>query len=283
MDKAIQIEYNPLFEYKCECAAIAGFDCIAVNYTKVLGKTESEWKAITEDIARILDKTGLRCHQTHPHYYDLFISSEILEEEMEFNIRQSIISGSALGAKYHVIHPRTSTTGAGYGSRTSLKDNLRWIGGLLDCAKKHGSSIAVENLPIFPGSGRLFYFYSANVEDHMELVDTFNDPNLVACWDFGHANMSASDQAQTISMMGSRIRCTHVHNNFGYGDRHLPPDCGDIKWEEVMPALAKTGYNGALTLETHSLFQEKDFLLSFAKHNYAGLVHLEKLMKATEK
>ena len=161
MDKAIQIEYGPLFEYKCECAAKAGFDCIAVNYTQVLGKTEDEWKAITEDIARILDKTGLRCHQTHPHYYNLFISSEILEEEMEFNIRQSIISGSALGAKYHVIHPRTATSGAGYGSRTSLKDNLRWIGGLLDCAKKHGASIAVENLPIFPGSGRLFYFYSA--------------------------------------------------------------------------------------------------------------------------
>ena len=74
MEKAIQIEYGPLFEYKCECAAKAGFDSIAVNYTQVLGKSENEWKAITEDIARILDKTGLHCHQTHPHYYNLFIS-----------------------------------------------------------------------------------------------------------------------------------------------------------------------------------------------------------------
>ena len=58
MKKAIQIPYNDLFEYKCECAAKAGFDCIAVNYTEVLGKNESEWQAITENIARILEKTG---------------------------------------------------------------------------------------------------------------------------------------------------------------------------------------------------------------------------------
>ena len=283
MKKAIQIAYNDLFEYKCECAAKAGFDCIAVNYTEVLGKTESEWQAITQNIARILDKTGLSCHQTHPHYYNLFISSEILEEDMEFNIRQSIISGSALGAKYHVIHPRTSTTATSYGSRTSLKDNLRWIGGLLDCAVKHGSKIAVENIPIFPRSGKLFYFYSANVEDHMELVDTFDDKNLVACWDFGHANLSESDQARSIEMMGSRIKCTHVHNNFGYGDRHLPPDCGDIAWDKVMGAMNRIGYDGALTLETHCAFEDKDFLLSFAKHNFANLVYLEKLFSEAEK
>jgi sugar phosphate isomerase/epimerase len=221
----------------------------------------------------------LRCIQTHPHYYDLFLSSEILLPEMEFAIRQSIISGSALGAKYHVIHPRTSTSTSAYGSRTSLKDNLGWIGGLLECAVKHGTQIAVENLPIFPSAGKLFYFYSANVEDHMELVDAFSDPSLVACWDFGHANLSASDQARAIEMMGSRIRCTHVHNNFGYGDRHLPPDCGDIAWDQVMGALKRTGYTGALTLETHCQFLDKDFLLSFARHNLAGLRYLEGLFK----
>ena len=279
MKKAIQIEYNSKFEYKCKCAALAGFDGIAVNYTSVIGKSEDEWKGITEDIARILDETGLSCLQTHPHYYNLFLSSEILEEDMEFNIRQAIISGSALGAKYHVIHPRTSTSATSYGTRTSLKDNLRWIGGLLECAVRCGSQIAVENIPLFPDVYKIHPFYSANVEDHMELVDSFNDPSVVACWDFGHANLSAADQAHSIEMMGSRIKCTHVHNNFGNGDHHLPPDCGEIEWDRVMGAMRRVGYEGALTLETHCLYEDDDLLLGFAKYNYAGLVYLEKLMK----
>lgn len=276
MKKAIQIAYNDRFEYKCECAAKAGFRDISVNYTEVLGKSESEWKRITEDIARILDKNNLSCIQTHPHYYNLLISSEILEEDMEFAIRQSIISGSALGAKYHAIHPRSAVNFA-YGRKKSFEDNKRWMGGLLECATKHGTAIAAENLPIFPASNKIMPFYSANVEDLCELVDDFADPNMVICWDFGHAHLTAQDHAKAIEMTGNRIKCTHVHNNFGNSDRHSTVDNGNIEWEKVMTSLARTGYQGALTLETHCLYPTDEMLLAFAKYNYAGLVYLETL------
>ena len=282
MEKAIQIGYNDLFEYKCECAAKAGFSGISVNYTAVLGKSEREWDAITANIERILEKNNLACFQTHPHYYNLLISSEILEEEMEFGIRQSIISGSRLGAKYHAIHPRSAVNFA-YGRKKSFEDNKKWMGGLLECAKKHGTAIAAENLPVFPAYSKVMPFYSANVEDLIELVDDFNDTDMVICWDFGHAHLGAPDHAKAIEMAGSRIKCTHVHNNFGNSDDHLPVDNGSIEWDKVMPALAATSFGGALTLETHCLYPDPEMLLAFAKYNYAGLVYLEKLMKGETK
>ena len=117
------------------------------------------------------------------------------------------------------------------------------------------------------------------MDDLCELVDSFRDAEMAICWDFGHANLLATEQDKAIEIAGDRIRCTHVHNNFGDSDGHLPPDTGNIEWSKVMPALARAGYQGALTLETHCLYPDRDLLLAFAKFNYAGLVYLEKLFK----
>ena len=99
MKKAIQIAYNEHFDSECQSVSLAGFSYIAVNYTSVIGKNADEWKNITEDILVTLDKYSLECVQSHPHYYNPFESSEIVDEEMEFAMRQSIISSAQIGAE----------------------------------------------------------------------------------------------------------------------------------------------------------------------------------------
>ena len=79
--------------------------------------------------------------------------------------------------------------------------------------------------------------------------------------------------------LGKRIKCTHIHNNFKRQDLHLPPDCGDINWENVMHAFYEIGYDGPLTLETHCLYPDDDMLRAFAKFNLAGLDMIEKHYK----
>jgi len=217
--------------------------------------------------------------QSHPHYYDLLISSEIIDEDMEFAIRQSIISSAALGAKYCVIHPRSAINFA-YSNKKSFEDNKKWFSELIDTAVKHGTNIAAENLPIFPDARRLMPFYASNVDDLANLADSFGDGCLSVCWDFGHAHLLKWDQATAIKYLGNRIGCTHVHNNFGIRDDHSTPDIGSIPWESVMPALASTGYSGPLTLETHCWYDDSQLRASFARHNFACLEYLEKLAKA---
>lgn len=275
MKKAIQIGYDDLFEMKCRYASEGGFRHIAVNFTQVLNKTEYEWDVIIEDIRRILDENNLRCIQTHPYYYDLRVSSEITEDIYEFAIKQAIIAGGKLGAPWNALHPRSSVS-SGFCTSKSLEDNKRYFSEYLDIAAKYHTGIAVENLPIFHGIVPVMPFYSSNYEDLQVLVDCLADEKAGICWDTGQANLMHFDQVQAISSLGRRIKCTHIHNNFSDGDHHLPPDSGNIPWDKVIPALIATGFDGALTLETHCCYPDPELLRSFARHNYECLVFLEK-------
>ena len=276
MNKAIQIPYNSLFPLKCRLAAEAGFTHIAVNFTEVTATTEAQWEAVTEDIRQILEENHLGCIQSHPYYYDLMKSSEILEEEHEFAIRQAIIASGKLGASWCVLHPRTSLSTGRYVS-ASFEDNRRAFSGYLEVAAKYGTGIAAENLPVF-GMKPAIPFYSSGYEDLANLADSFRDPRMAICWDTGHAHLMSFDQAEAVRFLGSRIQCTHIHDNFRQMDNHLPPDQGNLPWDNVMKAISEIGYRGALTLETHCCYTEPGLLASFARHNFACLEFLEGLM-----
>ena len=112
------------------------------------------------------------------------------------------------------------------------------------------------------------------------LCDSFRTDNVGICLDTGHARINKEDQSAVISFLGNRIKCTHIHNNWGMRDDHAPPLYGDIEWNRIMPAFAAIGYQGPLTLETHCWYDDEALLRSFAKHNYDSLVYLESLMNA---
>ena len=278
MRKSIQIKYDALFQLKCRLAAEAGFSEIAVNFTPILDKTESEWDAITDHIGGILADHGLRCGQIHPYYYDLRVSSECREERCEFAMKQSVKAAGKLGASWCTFHPRTSVT-SGYSSRVAKKDNQRDFLTYLEVAHRYGTGIAAENLPVFGGMRPVMPFYSSDPEDLLELVDSIDDERMGVCWDFGHANLMHFDMANAIRLLGSRIQCTHVHNNMRREDDHLPPDQGNIDWKRAIGALREVGYTGALTLETHCQYDDPTVLAAFARYNYGCLVWLEELFK----
>ena len=71
--------------------------------------------------------------------------------------------------------------------------------------------------------------------------------------------------------------------NWGVRDDHAPPIYGNIEWNRVIPALAATGYDGPLTLETHCWYNVDDLSRSFMKHNYDSLLYLESLIGCVEK
>lgn len=278
MQKAIQIAYDDLFSIKCKFTSEAGFRHISVNFHDLPSKTENEWKVITEDIQKILDKNRLQCVQTHLKYHDMLQSSEVVDEVTDFSNRQTLLVASALGAKYNVFHPRSSIS-SGYRPSKSFEDNRTLLLDYLEVAVRANTAIAVENIPIFPDHSKLMPFYSSTFEDLATLVDSFSDEHVVICWDFGHANLLKWEQREAIGFLGDRIKCTHIHNNFGFRDDHSTPDMGNIDWKSAMSTLAETGFDGPLTLETHCWYEDYELFRSFAKHNFACLEYLERLTK----
>lgn len=278
MEKAVQIAFNDTFEKRCEYASMAGFTEIAVNFHDTVDTSIKAWGEASDKILKIMEKYNLKCVQTHLPYYDLRISAEILDDELEDKMKNSIRVGAEIGAKWSVYHPRTAIND-GYIRPKNMGINKRVISKYLEWATKYGTGIALENLPIFNGIVPIMPFFTSEYSDLCELADSFKSKDVGICWDTGHANLMDFDQVQAIKYVGDRIKCTHIHNNNKYGDSHDNPDAGNIDWTRVMATLKEIGYKGPLTLEVHFQYDDEEIIKSAMKHNYVCLGYLERLMK----
>ena len=273
MKKAVQIQHDERLEYSLKCAKNAGFEYISMGFGSSKCFHNSDWEKEIIRVDKLLKENSLECIQTHLPYYDLRISAEILDEDMDTAMLRCIEAGRMLGADWNVYHARTAVND-NYSPRKSMEYAKIAVSPLAEMANKCKSGLAIENLPIWPtwAQGR---FFTADYEDLCELNDYFKSEFLSVCWDFGHANLLGNNQKKAISCVGSRIKCTHIHNNYGNDDQHALPSQGNINWEEVIKALKNTGYSGALTLEIN--YEDKSFLESYFRHALDCLKYIENI------
>ena len=93
--------------------------------------------------------------------------------------------------------------------------------------------------------------FTSRLEELKGLIDRFDNPHVVCCWDSGHARLAFTREGMPAAMreLGSRITCTHIHDNYYNKDLHVMPFQGDIDWREQMASLKEIGYQGNLTFE----------------------------------
>ena len=95
-------------------------------------------------------------------------------------------------------------------------------------ARQRGVEILLENIPNdLSSASRLLQF------------EELTHVGLNYCFDTGHANMGKGVESE-FSLMKPRIRSTHVHDNNGKDDMHLPPLAntgGTIDWKSTMQLL----------------------------------------------
>src|SRR4051794_36385096 len=107
-------------------------------------------------------------------------------------------------------------------------------------ARQRGVEILLENIPNgFCSAARL----------NMFLEQTHLDLNY--CFDIGHANIAGNIENE-FSLMKTRIRSTHLHDNNGKEDKHLFPtvhDGGNIDWPAAIGMLASRPEQYPLLLE----------------------------------
>ena len=83
----------------------------------------------------------------------------------------------------------------------------------------------------------------------IEFVEPFEPEFCGICFDTGHAQID-SGAVDLAKLLGPRVITTHIHDNDGKDDQHLPPFEGNIDWAELIAALKAAGYTGSLTFET---------------------------------
>ena len=138
-----------------------------------------------------------------------------------------------------VVHPGGLSDPASAGARReALRDGFR---ALADHARGTSVVVCVENMPpgVHPGS---------RTADLAALLDELARPELALALDTGHAQISSDLMTETADA-GPRLRTTHVHDNDGRKDAHLPPGLGIVPWDAWPAALDAIGYEGPVMLE----------------------------------
>ncbi len=112
---------------------------------------------------------------------------------------------------------------------------------LADHAAGTGGTVCVENLPpgVHPGS---------RMADLAGLVAGLDRPEVGLALDTGHAHLAADPASETLAA-GRWLRTTHVHDNNGRQDSHLPPGLGTLDWNAWAASLDAIGYTGPIMLE----------------------------------
>lgn len=132
-----------------------------------------------------------------------------------------------------VVHPCNRTSK----DPRAIRDNLcRSIEELLSVARHVGVTMCLENMPSY-------HPFSSRPEDVPGIIEQFSDPNLRATFDAGHANMTGVP-LEVFEAMRPYIAHTHLHDNSGDRDMHLPPGYGAVPWPALMPRLLQLRQQG---------------------------------------
>jgi len=180
------------------------------------------------DIRNEVDKLGLRPWSMHSSGYSLTKANR--EDWLNHRIREVHIAGN-LGCRLLVMHIGEAE------SDEEWFDNLEYYSdvftNLCQVAYERHLWIGLEN---------------GKIDRLMHLLDLVNCPNAGYVFDSGHAHLQDSIE-RTLDCMNGRILSTHLHDNFGRHDEHLPPALGRIDWKVIFYKLIKYNYSGPLMLE----------------------------------
>ncbi len=196
-------------------------------------------------VMRMTEKGIFSVYQTHSPY-NRYAQGDIAEHKAA--VAETLRLTARIGAKYFVIHgDEFDFEKQEYTADAALLYNYDYYAPIVEEAGRLGIRIAFEN--VFEDS-KVRPRFCSQAEDLARLIDKFDAPHVCACWDTGHAAVAfRENQPDAISLLGSRIECTHIHDNYLNGDTHMIPFTGKINWQSCMSALKRDTKAEVLSLE----------------------------------
>ena len=233
-----------------------GFDAIDFCMCPLQrGETElarDGWENVLEKLVAVKEKYGLDIAQSHLPYPKVatrrkYATDEGCEQNEYFKMmtERAVRVSAALGVKWAIVHPvEYETTDSQLLYRESIAYNHKIYDPVVKLASSLGVGIAFENMA--DPDGRHF---GVTGEELVDIVESFNDSRVGACWDFGHGNRVFKDQAPQLRKVGKNLHATHVDDNMGKDDLHTIPFFGTVNWRQLMPLLKEIGYEGCFNYE----------------------------------
>ena len=223
----------------------AGFDAFDFSFIKGRGipfPEGDELDGMISEVNALMKETGLVCHQTHAPYRLIENEEYTLDNPHYKEIVDTITASGKISAKYVVVHPFRHDDGT-----DEVDDIIEYYRTLLPYAKQSGVKIATENL----------FRAAQNPEKMNRLLHGMDDEDFVLCFDTGHSAVVGIAPEDFLSEVDFKyLKAVHLHDNDGKRDLHQLPYTGTLKWDGILEALAKGGYDGNMNMEV-PLYIEK--------------------------
>lgn len=189
------------------------------------------------------EDAGIEISQVHGPWPTDDTTAENRAKTLE-NMRLAVYGCHCLGAPYLIIHPQMPY---GWGREEdadfALSLTVELMKNLMPDCEKYGVTLCLENMPMT--AHRI-----STMDRIAEAVEMVGHPNAAICFDTGHTNVYGHDLGDAVRTAGKYLRTLHVHDNDGKADRHQLPWLGTANWNSFTAALAETGFDGVMSLET---------------------------------
>jgi sugar phosphate isomerase/epimerase len=210
---------------------------------------------------------------------DLLAGRADSDEQFDGALRYAVRAGAAT-IVYHGAQLRV----AARGSRDRLAAERRSLRGRIGRLRRHGVTLALENLaPAYPGCERI----SDELAVVARMIDALDSEQVGVCLDLGHAHIESQRSgiplAELIEPVLDRVVLFHVHDNFGARggepaagwveplrlDLHLPPGAGTLPWSGVAPLIA--GHPAPVVLQVNPGSRPEPATLAVMTRELLGL------------
>ena len=156
-------------------------------------------------------------------------------------IQQVMQAAELLRPRVIVVHPGYDDIRYGGNRLLWLKNSIDFWRAFVPKARELGTILAVENI------------FEKEPSTIKALIEAIDDPCVRHCFDVGHWNMFATVTLEEwFSELGEYVVESHIHDNHGESDEHLPVGEGVIDFEQFFPILTQYAPEAVWTIEAHN-------------------------------
>lgn len=198
----------------------------------------AQLKAFADELVRC----GLAC-TIHAPFMDLNPGSvdRSVRETTRLRVEQTLDCAELLRAKVVVFHPGYSRLTYGSAVETWLDNTVSFWQQQTARVSQAGCKVALENI------------FEEEPSTLVQVLQHLDSTHFGHCFDSGHFNMFATVSLESwFDALGSFIVESHLHDNHGSADEHLPLGEGEIDFRRVTDLLKAYSPQAVWTLEAHS-------------------------------
>lgn len=193
--------------------------------------------------AHVLHSAGLKT-TIHAPFLDLNPGAldPFIREVTHRRFQQVFRAAELLRPRVIVFHPGYDELRYGSSRMDWLKNSIAFWSEFIPRAKELGCIIAVENI------------FEKEPSTLRGLLEAIDEPCFRHCFDVGHWNMFTTGTLEEwFSELGPFIAESHIHDNNGQADEHLPPGEGQIDFASLFSLLKQYAPQAIWTIEAHTI------------------------------